>query len=392
MIRIAILTATRAEYGLLRPLIRRMKEDAEIEVSLLVTGTHLSKEYGMTCNEIEQDGNTINVKIPILSYGQDGIDVSNTMANALNKFSEFFKKTRIDFLVVDGDRYETLAVCIAAVNSSIPIVHIGGGEITEGAADEYYRHAISKLSYLHFTVMDVCRKRVIQMGEDPKRVFVSGALGIENIMNINYISKKELEKELNFSLDKPYAVVTYHPVTLENNSEIIQTKEILSACEYFQNYKFIFTKSNADHGGNKINDSIQEYVNNNRKQAVCVASLGAVKYLSALKYASFVMGNSSSGIIEAPSFNIPTINIGDRQRGRVQADSILNCRPERNEIIKCIKETESEKCRAVCENVKNPYGDGKASRKIIDEIKYYIKNNVIDLKKSFYDIEFEQRG
>ena len=199
MIRIAILTATRAEYGLLRPLIRRMKEDAEIEVSLLVTGTHLSKEYGMTCNEIEQDGNTINVKIPILSYGQDGIDVSNTMANALNKFSEFFKKTRIDFLVVDGDRYETLAVCIAAVNSSIPIVHIGGGEITEGAADEYYRHAISKLSYLHFTVMDVCRKRVIQMGEDPKRVFVSGALGIENIMNINYISKKELEKELNFS-------------------------------------------------------------------------------------------------------------------------------------------------------------------------------------------------
>ena len=239
MIRIAILTATRAEYGLLRPLIRRMKEDAEIEVSLLVTGTHLSKEYGMTCNEIEQDGNTINVKIPILSYGQDGIDVSNTMANALNKFSEFFKKTRIDFLVVDGDRYETLAVCIA---------------------DEYYRHAISKLSYLHFTVMDVCRKRVIQMGEDPKRVFVSGALGIENIMNINYISKKELEKELNFSLDKPYAVVTYHPVTLENNSEIIQTKEILSACEYFQNYKFIFTKSNADHGGNKINDLIQTII------------------------------------------------------------------------------------------------------------------------------------
>ena len=177
--------------------------------------------------------------------------------------------------------------------------------------------------------------------------------------------------------------MTYHPVTLENNSEIIQTKEILSACEYLQNYKFIFTKSNADHGGNKINDLIQEYVNNNRKQAVCVASLGAVKYLSALKYASFVMGNSSSGIIEAPSFNIPTINIGDRQRGRVQADSILNCRPERNEIIKCIKETESEKCRAVCENVKNPYGDGKASRKIIDEIKYYIKNNVIDLKKSF---------
>ena len=390
--RVAYATGSRADYGIVKNFLRLLDNDKAIEFSVLVTGSHLEDKFGHSVDIIRQDGFKIDLEIPLNIENDSNANVMHCMATALDCFGNYFENNKFDLLIILGDRYEMMAVAIAAAMQRIPILHLHGGEVTYGNYDEFIRHSITKMSQYHFTSTEEYRKRVIQLGEDPKRVFVSGALGIENIMNINYISKKELEKELNFSLDKPYAVVTYHPVTLENNSEIIQTKEILSACEYFQNYKFIFTKSNADHGGNKINDLIQEYVNNNRKQAVCVASLGAVKYLSALKYASFVMGNSSSGIIEAPSFNIPTINIGDRQRGRVQADSILNCRPERNEIIKCIKETESEKCRAVCENVKNPYGDGKASRKIIDEIKYYIKNNVIDLKKSFYDIEFEQRG
>lgn len=385
MIKIDIVTTTRAEYGLMRPLIKRMSGDVEIDVKLLVTGTHLSEKYGYTYSEIQKDNFCATVQIPILGNSLGAEFVSETMANAIVAFTKYLSKNKPDFILVDGDRYETLGVCIAAVNCNIPIIHCGGGETTEGAVDECFRHAMTKMAFLHFTANEPYRNRVIQMGESPDRVFAVGSMGIENIMQMDFLSKEELGKQINFPLTKPFVVVTFHPVTLENETCENQLNELLSACKACPEMQFIFTKANADNGGDKINLILDSYAEKS-ENAICVSSLGAKRYLSALKYAEFVLGNSSSGITEAPSMHLPTINIGDRQRGRIQAESIINCDPKKDDILKAIEKALSSDFKELCKTVKNPNGDGNTTKKIVQTIKSFYSANAIDLKKKFYNL------
>ena len=326
MVRICVVTATRAEYGLLRPVIKGMMNNPDFEVSLVVTGMHLSPEFGLTYREIENDGIPISKKIDILLSADSPSAISKSMGLALISFGEYFSENNFDMVLLLGDRYETLAVACAAVNARIPIAHMHGGEITEGAVDDAFRHAITKMSYLHFTSTEAYRKRVIQMGENPDRVFNVGSTGIENIENVDLLSRDELSQELGMNLSKDYAVVTFHPVTLENYTAEEQINELLEAIDEFSDMSFIITKANADQNGRIINSILEKYAEDHINARV-YDSLGMRRYLSALKYASMVIGNSSSGIIEAPSFRIPTVNIGDRQKGRVRADSVIDCKP-----------------------------------------------------------------
>lgn len=384
MIKICILTATRAEYGLLRPVIYRLTEEPRFDVRIVVTGTHLSPEFGLTYKDIEHDGILIDEQIEILLSSDTPASISKSMGLAMIGFADYFARAKPDLLLVLGDRYETLAVCCAAMNARIPIAHLYGGESTEGAVDEVIRHAITKLSYLHFTSTEEYRKRVIQLGEDPKRVFCVGALGVENALRTKLLTKEELAHELGFSIEKPYAVVTFHPVTLEEGQSKEQFGALLSALSTQSALQFIFTKSNADVEGRIINKMIDTFVAE-REESIAFASLGTRRYLSALKYSTMVIGNSSSGLVEAPSFGIPTINIGDRQKGRAQATSVINCEPLRQNISEAIELALTSDFRAKAKVTINPYGDGNASVRIAEVINDSMLNDRIDLKKSFYD-------
>lgn len=381
---IAVLTATRAEYGLLRPLIARIHEDEDLELSLLVTGAHLSAAFGNTCQEIVEDGFPIAVKIPILEESDTAKAVSRTMANALDGFGGYFEEHRADLLIVLGDRYETIAVCLAAMNARIPIAHIHGGEITEGAVDDAIRHAITKFSYLHFPATQAYARRIIQLGESPDRVFPVGALGVENIRRVSLLSKEELEASINFSLGASYAVVTFHPVTLEDSDAGSQFQELLDTLEHFD-MKYIITKANADANGHVINHMIDHYALAH-ENVYAIASLGMRRYLSAIKYCTMVIGNSSSGIIEAPSFQVPTVDIGDRQRGRTAAASVIHCKTGREEIRRAMEEALVLKRRLEKEPVQNPYEEEKTSENIVTVCKDFLLHDRIDLKKTFYDI------
>lgn len=386
---ICVLTTTRADYGVLRPLLSALSADDSLELRLAVTGTHLAKPFGMTVREIEADGFPIDVKIPILQGdGDSPADISRAMAKAIEGFGAYFQAHRPDLLVVLGDRYEAFAVCAAAVTACVPIAHLSGGETTEGAMDECFRHCITKMSYLHFTAAEPYRKRVIQLGEHPDRVFCVGELGIENALHEKLLSPEELEAGLEFPLfRKPYVVTTFHPVTLEPGSAEGQLDELLAAIAERTDLNFLITKSNADIGGRGINERLDDFA---RQTANCcvVASLGMRRYLSALKYALCVLGNSSSGLIEAPSFGIPTINVGDRQRGRLQAESVINCRPEKADILRALDRACSSDFRALAAKAVNPYGDGNTSGRIHEIIKRTLLSGQIDLKKCFYDINF----
>lgn len=384
--KICILTATRAEYGLLKPVILKLMKVPEFEVCVAVTGMHLSPEFGLTYKEVEDDGIAIDEKIEILLSADTPSAISKSMGLAMISFAEYFSRRSPDLLLVLGDRYETLAVCCVALNQRIPVAHMHGGETTEGAVDESIRHAITKLSYLHFTSTKEYSNRVIQMGEQPDRVFCVGATGIENIIREKLLSKSELESSINFKLDKPYALVTFHPVTLENNNSEEQVRALLNVCKRHKELKFLFTKANADAHGRVINRLIDEFVRE-QDNAIAFTSLGMVRYLSAVKYSSMVVGNSSSGILEAPSFGVPTVNIGDRQKGRIQATSVINCQPIEEEIEKAITLALSDDFKQCANNTINPYGDGNTSDKIVEKIKYFMLNNKIDLKKKFYDCE-----
>lgn len=385
---ISILTATRAEYGLLKPVISKLNNVDEYDVRIVATGMHLSTQFGLTYREIEEDGFTIDKKIPILSEQDTPNAVSKAMAAALTGFADYFEELKPDLLLVLGDRYETLAVCIAAMNLRVPIAHLYGGETTEGAIDESIRHAITKMSYLHFTSTEEYRRRVIQLGEAPNRVFTVGALGIENIKKLTLLSKTELEESISYPLDKPYGVITFHPVTLEENQVREQFLELTKVCARRQDMKFIFTKANSDAYGSMINDMIDTYIQK-YKNGVAFTSLGTLRYLSALKYCAMVIGNSSSGLIEAPSFGVPTINIGDRQKGRLQSSSVINCEAKEPEIEQAIKLALSEEFVKNSHISINPYGDGDTSDKIVWILNQQIRKAQIDLKKSFYNIEFE---
>ena len=383
---ISILTATRAEYGLLKLIMAKLNKVDEFDVRIVATGAHLSPEFGLTYQEIEKDGFTIDEKIEILLSSDTPSSISKSMGLAMISFADYFEKLNPDLLIVLGDRYETLAVATAAMNQRIPIAHLYGGETTEGAIDESIRHAITKLSYLHFTSTDEYRKRVIQLGESPERVYNVGATGIENILNEKLLGKEELENELIISLSKPYAVVTFHPVTLENNSAEKQIESLLEVCKVYRNLNFIFTKANADADGRIINKLIDIYDREN-DNIFAFTSLGMKRYLSALKYCEVVIGNSSSGLLEAPSFGVPTINIGDRQKGRLQASSVINCEPSQESIRKALNLALSDEFAQRARETINPYGNGDTSNKVVEVIKNYMINDKIDLKKKFYDCE-----
>ncbi len=385
---ISVLTATRAEYGLLKPIITKLNEVEEFDVRIVATGAHLSPEFGLTYREIENDGFIIDEKIEILLSADTHTSISKSMGIAMINFADYFAKLNPDLLIVLGDRYETLAVATAAMNQRIPIAHLYGGETTEGAIDEAIRHAITKLSYLHFTSTEDYRNRVIQLGEEPSRVFNYGAIGIENILCEKLLSKIELEKQLNISLSNPYAVVTFHPVTLESNSAALQIESLLKACKEFTSLNFLFTKANADADGRIINRFIDSYAETNHN-IFAFTSLGLTKYLSALKYSAMVIGNSSSGLLEAPSFGVPTINIGDRQKGRHQSSSVINCEPREDSIKQAIELALSNNFIKKAQETINPYGNGETSGKIVDVIKDFIINDKVNLKKKFYDCKVE---
>ena len=384
--KIAVLTATRAEYGLLKPVLTLIAKDNDLDLQVLVTGMHLSEAFGNTGQEIEKDGFAIDVRIPILQGGDTAADISKAMACALEEFGQYFEESgaRPDMLVVLGDRYETMAVALAAMNAHIPIAHIHGGETTEGAIDEGIRHAITKLSYLHFASTDAYARRIIQLGENPERVFSVGSLGVENIKNELLMSREELERSIRFTLDIPYAVVTFHPATLEKQSVQEQFLELLEALDNFD-MKYIITKANADAGGYVINRMIDDYVST-RRNVFAIASLGMRRYLSALHYCTMLIGNSSSGIVEAPSFYVPTVDIGDRQKGRIAADSVIHCVPQKDAIIEAIQRARSDKFVNDLAHVKNPYDKSGTSKIIVETIKAFLTEEKIDLRKKFYDI------
>ena len=387
MKRIVILTATRAEYGLLKPIICLLMDDIEIDLRLAVTGMHLSNEFGLTVDEIKNDGILIDKKIEILLSSDTSVSLSKSMGLAMISFSEYFEDIKPDALLVLGDRFETLAVCCAAMNARIPIIHLQGGEATEGLIDEAVRHSITKMSYLHFASTQEYRKRIIQMGENPDRVFCVGAMGVENALHTNLLSLDELEAKLGIKLGQRFAVGTFHPVTLENKTAEKQVKEMLSAIERHSDIIFVFTKANADTDGRKINKLLEEYAATHGNLYL-FDSLGMVGYLSAIKYARFVIGNSSSGLLEAPSFHIPTIDIGDRQKGRIAGGTVIHCDPNADSIDGAICKADDENFRSEIQGLPNPYGDGNTSKRIISIIRDFVINDKIDIKKSFYDINF----
>lgn len=383
MKKVCVVTATRAEYGLLRGVIQEIISDDYLELCLVVTGTHLSEKYGLTIKEIQQDEFPIAESIDILSEEDSCIGICKTMSIAMEKFGEMYERQMPDMLVVLGDRYELIPICSSAMVFGIPIAHISGGELTEGAIDDAVRHSITKMSYLHFPACEEYRRRIIQLGEHPSRVFNFGDVGVENIRKMELLSKEELEHDLGMELSQ-YASVTFHPVTLETNTAKKQVEELLKVIVSHPEIQFIVTLSNADLHGEMINRIFEE-AERNCSNIKCFASLGIKRYLSLLRYAQFVLGNSSSGIIEAPCFGIPTINIGDRQKGRIKAESIIDCEPIAESIERSIEIALSKDFIEKARNAKCLLGDGDTSHSIVDKIREILYGH-IDLKKKFYDI------
>ena len=383
--KICIVTGSRADYGLLYWLIKEVKADQDLELQLIATGMHLSSKFGMTHKVIEKDFN-IDKKIDIHLSSDTSVGISKSMGIAQTSFSEAYNELNPNIVVVLGDRYEIFSAVSAAMIGKIPIAHIHGGEITEGSWDDCIRHCISKMAHLHFVATEEYKNRVIQLGEDPSRVFNTGGMGIENIKKLQLLNKNEFEKSINFKLNKKNILITFHPVTLENNTSKEQFQELLNVINELEDTNIIFTKTNSDLNGKIINQMIDKYISKNSDKSIGVASLGQLNYLSALQYVDFVIGNSSSGLLEVPSFKIGTINIGDRQKGRIKADSVVDCLPNKKSIKKAIKLVYSKKFQKFLKDVKNPYGDECASKKIIKVLKSVKLENI--LKKTFFDIKF----
>ena len=384
--KICIITGTRAEYGLLYWLLKEIEADKELQLQVIVTGMHLSPEFGLTYKEIEKEFK-INKKIEMLLSSDTSVGISKSMGLAQISFAESYDELKPDIVIVLGDRYEIFSATSAAMIARIPIAHIHGGEKTEGAFDESIRHSITKMSHLHFTATNEYKNRVIQLGEHPSRVFNVGGMGIENIKRLKLLSKDEFEKSIEFKLNSKNILVTFHPVTLENSTAKEQFQQLLDAIDELEDTNIIFTKANSDTDGRVINQMIDEYVTKNFQKSVQFTSLGQLRYLSALQYVDAVVGNSSSGLAEAPSFKIGTINIGDRQKGRIKASSVIDCEPNKDSILKSFEKLYSKEFQNSLINVKNPYGDGCASKKIVEILKSVDLENI--LKKSFYDLKVE---
>ena len=381
---ICVVTGTRAEYGLLKPLIDELQKKSSVQLRVIATGMHLSPEFGLTYREIENDGVRIDDRVEILLSSDTPIGISKSIGLGVISFAEAFERNRPDLVIGLGDRFELFAAVIAAMVARIPVAHLHGGEATEGLIDEAIRHSITKMSHLHFTSTEEYRKRVIQLGEAPDRVFNVGAIGIDSVKNMTLIPRGKLEKLLGVKFVPPTLLVTFHPVTLENRSSEAQFVEVLKAFDELAHLKLIFTKPNSDTYGRIISKLIDEFVLKNPDRAKAFVSLGHLKYLSVLKCVGGIVGNSSSGIIEAPSFKKGTVNIGDRQRGRVIANSVINCSPTKKEIVEAIKTLLTHEFQEKLERVENPYGQGDTSKKIAQIVYTYPLEGII--KKKFYTV------
>ena len=384
--KICVITGSRAEYGLLYWLIKEINSDDELELQLIATGMHLSPEFGSTFKEIEKNFK-INKKIEMDLSSDTSQSISKSMGLAQISFSQAYSELKPDIITVLGDRYEILSAVISAMISNIPIAHIHGGEITEGSWDNNIRHCISKMAHLHFTASEEYKRRVIQLGEQPNKVYNVGGLGIENIKKLNLLSRSDLQDKINFKFNLKNIMITFHPVTLENNTSKNQFQEILNAVNELKNTNIIFTKANSDLNGKVINQMIDEYVYENPKKSVSYVSLGQEKYLSVLQYIDVIVGNSSSGLLEAPSFKIATINIGDRQKGRICSKSVINCLPIKKNIKKSLDIVYSPKFQKLLKTVENPYDNGITSKKIARVLKNFNLENI--LKKQFNDIDLK---
>lgn len=386
MRKICVVTGTRAEYGLLCRLIRLIDESDNTQLQLIATNMHLSPKFGNTYQEIEKDGFIIDCKVPIIDENDkdDAITTVKSMAKALTGFSDAYNLLKPDMVVVLGDRYEILSAATAAMIMRIPIAHIGGGAITEGAYDDAIRHSISKMSHLHFTSSEQYRHRVIQLGEAPSRVFYSGSLGVENIKKLPLMSKSEIEKELDFSIDKNTLLVTYHPVTLGNRTAKDDIDDFLAALEERKELRVVFTMPNSDTGSQFIVDAINEFVEKNSGRSKVYKSLGVIRYLSVMKHVAAVVGNSSSGLLEVPSFGIPTLNIGDRQKGRIAADSVYNCETDKDSILEGLDVIMSPAFKKKAAETHNPYEKANTAEKIFKVISTYPLEEL--KQKHFYDI------
>lgn len=383
MRKICVVTSTRAEYGLLYWLLKEIEADSELKLQLIVTGMHLSPEFGLTYKEIEKEFK-IDKKIEILSSSHTSLDICAEMARVYEKFAPALAELKPDILVLLGDRYEIFGVAGVASIIQIPIAHIHGGETTQGAFDEAFRHSITKMSHIHFAATNEYANRIIQLGEEPSRVFNVGGPGIENIKKLNLLNKDEFEKSIKFKLAKKNLLITFHPATLENSSAREQFNELLNALDELEETNFIFTKANSDTDGDVINKIIDEYVRQNPQKAAAFVSLGQLRYLSAIKFVDIVLGNSSSGLLEVPSFKKATINIGDRQKGRARASSVIDVRPIKEEILAAIKRAYSKEFEQTLKDTINPYDGGNPSKKMVKILKEIKLDGI--LKKKFYDI------
>ena len=384
MIKICVVTGTRAEYGLLYWTMKAIHANPRTELSVCVTGMHLSPEFGLTYQQIEEDGFEIDGKVEMLLSSDTSIGVTKSMGLGLIGIADFYERTKPDWVLVLGDRYEIFSAVTAAMIAKIPIAHCHGGEATEGLIDEAIRHSITKMAHLHFTSTDEYRQRVIQLGEQPDSVYNTGALGIENINKLALLNKKDFQKSINFNLSEINFLVTFHPVTLEKASAEDQFKELLYSLDQFPKANVIFTKPNADNDGRILNDLIDNYVKTNYLRAIAFNSLGQLRYLSAIEHCQVVIGNSSSGLIEVPSFKKPTINIGDRQRGRIEAESVITCEPNKKAVVESIQLAVSLSFQEKIRQITNPYGEENSSDKILKTILNTPLQNI--LKKKFYNI------
>ncbi|HEY8938370.1 MAG TPA: UDP-N-acetylglucosamine 2-epimerase [Cyclobacteriaceae bacterium] len=382
--KICVVTGTRAEYGLLYWTIKKLADDSDIELQLVVTGMHLSPEFGMTYQQILADGFKIDKKIEMLLSSDSTVGINKSLGLGIVSFGEAFSELQPDLILLLGDRFEIFGAAAAAMISRIPVAHCHGGETTEGVIDEPIRHSVTKMSHLHFTANEAYSKRVIQLGERPDRVFNVGALGIENINKLKLLDRAAFEQSIESTLGKRNVLVTFHPVTLETASAGEQFRTLLRVLDELTDVKMIFTKSNADTDGRIINQLIDEYVNANSDKAIAFTSLGQLRYLSAIQFVDAVIGNSSSGIAEVPSFKKPTVNIGDRQRGRIKALSIIDCEPDYYSVKDAVSKALDEQFQISIKDVENPYGKGNASDQIIEILKNTDLNTL--LKKKFYDL------
>lgn len=387
--KVCVVTGTRAEFGLLRWLMQEIQNQPELKLQVVATGMHLSPEFGSTWHEIEEAGFTIDARVEMLLSADSNTAVTKSMGLGVIGFADAYAHLKPDVIVVLGDRFEIFAAASAAMIAGIPVAHLHGGETTEGAFDEAIRHSITKMSHLHFVAADEYRQRVIQLGEQPERVFDVGGMGIDAIKRIELLNREELEQSLDFGLGEKNLLITFHPVTLEGDaSSSAQMAELLKALGELDDTRLIFTMPNADTGGRELSTMVREFVE--RHPNACVfASLGQLRYFSCLAQIDAVVGNSSSGLLEAPSFGIGTINIGDRQKGRLKADSVIDCKPSSRDILKALEHLYSSEFQQALKSVKNPYGTGGASKAIARILADRPLDNI--LKKQFYNLPIIDR-